>query len=490
MVKLSVNKLALEKLEDSLVPYLLNLLYLFLLVAASPWLLWSAVRKGKYREGYAEKVFGLVPRRTSTKKCFWLHAVSVGEVSLLAPLLRMIEHERPDWECVISTTTRAGMALAKKKYAGHTVFYCPLDFTWAVDAAMRRIRPDVLVLAELELWPNFVWAARRHGARIAMVNGRLSEHSFQGYRRIRGFVSRMLSQVDVVAVQDETYAERFRALGARPEAVHVTGSMKYDGAQTDRENPATRRLAALAGIESGDIVFLAGSTQEPEESIALDVFRRLSSDWPLLRLIIVPRHPERFESVARMLDASGVAWQRRTELESSSEEHQSREKGRKREREKARAAASPPLSFSLSPLLSPPQPRVLLVDAIGELGAWWGTAQIAFVGGSLGNRGGQNMIEPAAYGAAVSFGPNARNFRDIVTALLDRDAAIVVANQEELLAFVRDCLLNPAAAQAHGQRAASLVRDQLGATERTFQLLRPLGHPAESRSVAGRHDAA
>lgn len=163
MVKLSVNKLALEKLEDSLVPYLLNLLYLFLLVAASPWLLWSAVRKGKYREGYAEKVFGLVPRRTSTKKCFWLHAVSVGEVSLLAPLLRMIEHERPDWECVISTTTRAGMALAKKKYAGHTVFYCPLDFTWAVDAAMRRIRPDVLVLAELELWPNFVWAARRHG---------------------------------------------------------------------------------------------------------------------------------------------------------------------------------------------------------------------------------------------------------------------------------------------------------------------------------------
>ncbi len=147
-------------------PYLLNFVYLSLVLAASPWLLWSAVRNGKYREGYAARLFGLVPRRTSNKKCIWLHAVSVGEVNLLAPLLRMIEREEPKWECVISTTTRAGMALAKKKYAGHSVFYCPLDFTWAVNAAMRRIRPDLLVLAELELWPNLVWAARLHGARI------------------------------------------------------------------------------------------------------------------------------------------------------------------------------------------------------------------------------------------------------------------------------------------------------------------------------------
>ena len=145
-------------------PYLLNVFYLLLLLAVSPWLVWSAIRAGKYREGYAEKLLGLVPRRTSNKKCIWLHAVSVGEVNLLAPLLRVIDRDRPDWECVISTTTKAGMALAKKKYAGRTVFYCPLDFTWAVNAAMRRVRPDLLVLAELELWPNLVWAARRHGA--------------------------------------------------------------------------------------------------------------------------------------------------------------------------------------------------------------------------------------------------------------------------------------------------------------------------------------
>jgi 3-deoxy-D-manno-octulosonic-acid transferase len=359
------------------------------------------------------------------------------------------------------------MALAKKKYAGRTVFYCPLDFTWAVNAAMRRIRPNVLVLAELELWPNLVWAARRHGARTAVINGRLSQRSFDGYRRIRPLVSRLLASINRIAVQDETYSERFRALGARPGAVQVTGSMKYDGAQTDRDNPATRRLAALAGLAPEDVVFLAGSTQEPEESVALEVFQQLSPDWPQLRLIIVPRHPERFDCVARMLDASGVAWQRRTLLGAGSKEQ---------------GAAS---KMPGSPLPAPrslPTPRVLLVDVVGELGAWWGTAHIAFVGGSLGNRGGQNMIEPAAYGAAVSFGPNTRNFRDIVAALLERDAAVVVADAEQLRAFVGNCLANPAQAAARGQRAASLVRQQLGATERTFQLLLPL--------VAGREGAA
>ena len=234
--------------------------------------------------------------------------------------------------------------------------------------------------------------------------------------------------------------------------------MKYNGAQTDRNNPATRRLAELAGIVPGDVVFLAGSTQEPEESIALDVFRRLSPDWPQLRLVIVPRHPERFDAVARMLDASGVTWQRRTKLAAGSMEQGARSDNRD--------------SLPAAPC------SVLLVNIVGELGAWWGTARIAFVGGSLGNRGGQNMIEPAAYGAAVSFGPNTRNFRDIVAVLLDRDAAVVVADGEQLREFVLDCLLNPAAADARGQRAAQLVHEQLGATEPNI----PIAPPIDSKS--------
>ncbi len=254
-------------------PYLLNLLYLLLILFSLPWLVWQAVRKGKYRQGYAAKFLGLVPRRTSDKTCLWFHAVSVGEVNLLLPLVRLIEKQRPDWQCVISTTTATGMELARKKFPELLVFYCPLDFTWAVSAAMRRIRPDILVLAELELWPNLIRAARRHGAKAAIINGRLSEHSFRGYCRIRPLVARLLRQIDIVAVQDDIYAQRFRLLGARPETVHVTGSMKFDGAQTDRDNPATRRLAALAGITGDDIVWLAGSTQEPEESIVLEIFQ-------------------------------------------------------------------------------------------------------------------------------------------------------------------------------------------------------------------------
>ena len=385
------------------VPYLLNLVYCLVLLLAAPYLVYQAIRKGKYREGFAAKFLGLVPRRTSRRPGVWLHAVSVGEVNLLAPLLAEIARQKPDWECVISTTTRTGMALARKKYSAYPVFYCPLDFSWAVRAALRRVRPDLLILAELELWPNLVRAARERGSRVAVVNGRLSEHSYGGYRRIRPVVARLLEKIDLIAAQDATYAERFRALGARPDAVQVTGSMKYDGAQTDRENPATLRLRRLAGFAAADVVLLAGSTQEPEEAIALGLYRDLRSIWPHLRLVLVPRHPERFEAVARLLDASGLPWQRRTLL------HQGQ-----------------PLGGA----------RILLVDVVGELGAWWGTAQIALVGGSLCNRGGQNMIEPAAYGAAVCFGPNTRNFRDIVAVMLARDAAVVVHDAGQFRDFV------------------------------------------------------
>ena len=194
-------------------PYLLNIAYLLLIFFSLPWLVVQAVRKGKYREGYAAKFLGLVPRRSGDRVCVWLHAVSVGEVNLLAPLLRTIRQQRPDWECVVSTTTATGMALAKKKYADLCVFYCPLDFSWAVRAAMRRIRPDALLLAELELWPNLVRAARENGARVAVINGRLSERSFVGYRRIRFLAASLLRRIDLLAVQDEVYAERFLELG-------------------------------------------------------------------------------------------------------------------------------------------------------------------------------------------------------------------------------------------------------------------------------------
>jgi 3-deoxy-D-manno-octulosonic-acid transferase len=416
---------------------------------------WQSIRTGKYREGFREKLLGLAPRRDGDARCVWIHAVSVGEVNLVVTLLRELRSAHPDWQFVVSTTSRTGYELAQKKYADLSVFYCPLDFSWAVRAAMRRVRPRLLVLAELELWPNLIAAAKEHGARVAIVNGRMSDHSFPGYRRIRPFVARMLGKIDLITAQNDESAERFRALGALPERVHVTGSLKYDGAQTDRNNPRTQTLRQLANIADDDIVFLAGSTQEPEEQYALDIYRRLATQHPRLRLILVPRHPERFEAVARLLDASGVAWIRRSKLEPSPNPSLPG-----RGISDTRAAAH--------------RRAVLFVDTVGELGAWWGAARIAFVGGSFGSRGGQNMIEPAAYGAAVSFGPNTWNFRDIVAALRNANAAVVVDNEQEFESFVRRCLEEPGYAAQLGARAQALVHSQLGATNRTIGLLETL----------------
>lgn len=423
----------------------LNLLYLCVLLLAAPLVVWAAVTKGKYREGFAAKLLGRVPVRDADGPCIWLHAVSVGEVNLLATTLAEFRRRRDDLEIVISTTTKTGYELACKKYGtSHKVFYCPLDFTWATDRAMRRVRPDLLVLAELELWPNLIAAAKRRGARVAIINGRLSDNSFRGYKRLGRLVSRVLRQVDVVAAQDSATAERFGELrgsgSSLNDAVHVTGSLKYDGAQTDRDNPRSVGLRQLAGYTGEHTIWLAGSTQSPEEEMAVRIYSQLHAEHPELRLILVPRHPERFDEVARMLDNSGIAWLRRSQLK--------------------------------HPLDTPP--GVLLVDTVGELGGWWATATVGFVGGSFGDRGGQNMIEPAAYGVATCFGPNTRNFRDIVAALLAADGARVVGDERELASFVARCLEDPTTVRELGERARHFVAMQLGATARTVDLLETL----------------
>ena len=422
--------------------YLLNAAYLLVLVIAAPWFFFQHLFRGKYRAGFAEKFLGAVPKRSSATPCIWLHAVSVGEVNLLAVLLAEIAKCRPDVECVISTTSMTGYELARKKYSQHTVFYCPLDFSWAVRRAMRRIRPSLLLLAELELWPNLIRAAKEQGAAVAIVNGRLSERSFYGYGRLRRWLRPTLDRLDVVAAQNEEYARRFRALGIDPVKVHVTGNLKFDGAQTNRDNSRTKALRQLAGFSNDDIVFLAGSTQEPEEQLALEAFKSLSANHPRLRLVLVPRHPHRFDEVAALLNRSGNPWQRRSRLAPSDNR-------------------LPPTAY-----------RILLIDTIGELSAWWGAATIGFVGGSLYSmRGGQNMIEPAAYGVATCFGPNTQNFRDVVDLLLNAGAATHVTSGEELTGFVRRCLEDPAYAANLGARATALVRRQQGATARTWALI-------------------
>lgn len=430
--------------------YLLNLSYLLLIVLISPLLLYRALATGKYRKGMLTKFLGRTPIRQGQRPCVWFHAVSVGEVLLLRQVIARFRQRWPEWECVLSTTTDTGLDVARKSYGDLCVFYCPLDFSWATHRAMARIRPNLLVLAELELWPNLIAAARRAGCRVAVINGRLSARSHRGYRRLRPFLGGLLRRVDLWAVQTDEYAARFADLGVPHKRLHVTGSVKYDGATADRENAKSRELRRLLSVGSGDLLWIVGSTQAPEEQIALAIYRRLRQAVPHLRLVLVPRHKERFDEVAQLIAAAGCPLARRSQL--------------------------------AVPLAN--REAVVLLDTLGELGALWGLADVAFVGGSLSTRGGQNMIEPAAYGKAITFGPNIWNFRETVDRLLEHRAAVPVADAGELERETLRLLRDPAARAELGARAQAFVQSQQGATERTMDLLANLLRASEQPAQA------
>jgi 3-deoxy-D-manno-octulosonic-acid transferase len=420
----------------------LNLLYLLAAVLALPWVAWRKLSGGRPVAAPWTRFTGVIePPPPATGPRIWLHGVSVGEVQLLAGLAaelrRQAEAAGRPVDCVVSSSTTTGLEVAARRFGPGRAFPCPLDFTWAVEGVLDRVRPDLVVLGELELWPNLLAGVARRGIPIVVANARMSERSAAGYARIAPLVRRMLGRVDAVAARSPDDAARFTALGA-PRVV-VAGSMKFDGVRGDREAPDVARLGALAGFNSQDTVFLAGSTQDPEERLALEAFRALHQAHPRLRLVIVPRHVERAAEITALLDGSGFRWQRRSRLDADG---------------------------------SDPAARILLVDTTGELSAWWGTAAIAFVGGSLdGRRGGQNMLEPAAYGAAVCFGPHTRNFTREVETLLGADAACVVADGAALHAFVQRCLADPAWARALGSRAAATVAAHRGATATTARLI-------------------
>ena len=295
-------------------PCLLNLIYALLLAACSPLLLYRSMRAGKYRDGWGEKFLGRAPYRiVASNPCVWFHAVSVGEVLLLKPVLQELARRRPGWEAVISTTTRTGLAMARRSYPDLVTFYAPLDFSWSARRAVSRVRPTVLALVELELWPNLVQATKEFGARVAIVNGRLSQRSHKGYRKLRGPLGPTLRRLDAVAAQNDEYADRFVDLGVPRSRVRVTGSVKFDGLESDRSNPRTVAIRRALGLSPTELVFVAGSTMEGEEEAALAAYRAARASYPQLRLVLVPRHPERFEQVASWLSNQGERVVRRSE---------------------------------------------------------------------------------------------------------------------------------------------------------------------------------
>ena len=406
-----------------------------------PFLLYRAIRYGKNRRGWWAKLSGRVsarPDRTENRKCIWFHAVSVGEINLLGAVLERLQQRLPDWHFAISTTTETGYSLALNRYPDYQVFFCPIDFSWAVNQVLRRLNPGLVVLAELELWPNIVRQSHQHSVPMAIINGRLGESSYAGYQRVQFLINRILAKIDLIAVQNESYGERFRNLGARSKTVVRTGSIKFDGAMLDKSNCLTQKLTKQAGLTDDDFVFVAGSTQPNEDRIAVDVWLQLVEQNPNLKLILVPRHPHKAVGVIDYLSRKQIPFALRSERSSE------RDVGDK---------------------------RVLVVDVIGELGGWWGCANVAYVGGSMCSRGGQSMIEPAAFGVPVSFGPNTKNFKDVAEVLLAERASRVVRNQDELVKFVEWAIADRAAAEKMGDNARAVVLRQQGAADSTVDLI-------------------
>jgi 3-deoxy-D-manno-octulosonic-acid transferase len=301
------------------------------------------------------------------------------------------------------------------------------------------VSPRVIVLAESELWPNFLAAAKRERIPVVVINGRMSPRTFRRYSKVAGLARRLLfNGVSAFGMQSETFADHLRKLGVPADRVRVTGNVKYDGALLDRNNPKSRDLAKSLGIESNQLVWVAGSTHDPEERIVLSAYGRVRKRFPNLRLVIVPRAPERFDEVAQLIRNGGDSLMRRSDL---------------------------------VPNKPAPPAGTILIDTMGELSAAWGLATIGFTGGSLNDkRGGQSMIEPAGLGVPVLFGPHTWNFRDAVAGLLDAGAAIRVADEAELERGVVLLLEDAALRERMGDAARRFVLAQQGATSRTLDL--------------------
>lgn len=415
---------------------LTNALYLILVCFISPTILYQAIRHGRYKRGWREKFFGASTIVNHTGcKTVWLHAVSVGEVQLMRTVVQALENRRPDLQFVISTSTDSGYDLARESFPEHSVFFAPFDFSWAIKESFRRINPSLILLMELEVWPNWLNEAEKQGCPVLVLNGRLSEKSFRGYRKISWIMKPILRSLDWVGAQNQTYADRFLQLGVDPSAISVTGSIKFDGAEPDRSATEILERRKLLGLREDNIVWVAGSTQEPEEDLVLNAFLKISPEFPNLKLLIVPRHRERFGEIAKLIQSKGRPWAKRSDHMNSA-----------------------------------PAPgwTIFLGDTIGELKWWWGLASIGFVGGSFGNRGGQNMIEPCAYGVATSFGPNTKNFADIVGLLHHAKACKQFMNEEELLPWVREMVANSTLRNEIGDRAKTVTASHRGALDRTL----------------------
>jgi len=421
-----------------------NLCYLLAGAVYLPHLLYGMVVLKKNRRGWRERR-GHLRDLPADRPRIWIHAVSLGEMNATRSLVARLREMRPDCQLVISTTTDTGYARGGELYPDLYVFRYPVDLSWVVRRALERIKPSLIVLVELELWHNLGLLAQRRGVPVVVFNGRLSKHSLRRFGFLRGLARPMFARLAWVGAQDATYARRFEALGVAPQRVCITGSVKYDTAPTDPNVPGLDELRSDLGLSANEVLWVCGSTGPGEEEIILRAYADLLRDGPQLRLVIVPRKPERFDEVGRLIERTGHGCWRR----------------------------SAPASRSICELDQPGRPAIALGDTMGELRKFYALGGVIFVGRSLVPMGGSDVIEAAALSKPILVGPYVQNFADAVDQLKRRQA-ILMTDADSLAADVRRVLNDGALGQNLSCNARAVVQDNLGATQRTVAALLPL----------------
>jgi 3-deoxy-D-manno-octulosonic-acid transferase len=418
----------------------------------------DALRSRKYITGLRERLGHLPAIAFDNRPLIWIHCVSVGETEAARPLVRALLDRFPSYRLVVSTTTVTGQRIARQAFGreASAVFYFPIDWAWTVRRVLRTLQPAALLIMETELWPNLLRECRARAIPVALVNGRISITSFSRYKLIRPFISRVLANISIALMQSEQDAARIRALGIPSERVLMTGNVKFDSAEGAVDDAETAKIRERFGLDGTVRLIVAASTHAPEESVVIDAFKQIKSSetgYPV-RLLIAPRHPERFDEVALLLQGSGLTWARRSD------------------------AAT----------LEDRSCNVVLLDSIGELRAVYPLAELAFVGGSIAPHGGHNALEPAALGVCVVTGAHTHNFAAVTKALRDENAMVQLPNDSpseacaRLASALKTLLSNDSQRREMSQRALGVCNRNRGATERTVQMIAKL---LDTRAVAG-----
>jgi len=424
---------------------LYNILFFFCFWLASPYYFFKMWRRGNWRAGFGQRFARYdtkLKQAITNRHLIWLHAVSVGEVNICTQLIPALERQTPNLKIIVSTTTTTGMGELQRKLPPHIgKIYYPIDRRAYVRRALNRFHPQAVVLVEAEIWPNFIWRAREKGIPLFLVNARLSNRSYRGYKRFGFLFRRLFASFSGVGAQNEADAARLRELGCRPEAIHVVGSLKYDAAAyTERQSLDVPALLAQVGVPAHAPILVAGSTHAGEEGILAEQLLRLRTRFPDLFLVLVPRHFERGKEVGRELETRGVKFVYRSEL-MPDRQH------------------------------APGSVECLLVNTTGELRHFYQHATVIFVGKSLTVVGGQNPIEPGALGKAMVFGPNMQNFNEIAKNLVSQDGAVQVKDATELETALAGLLTNERRREELGRNALRVVKENLGAIDRTVDMI-------------------